>query len=131
MLLLLLQRQSPIANALRTTTINASLNASLKRTFLSFSNDIQTYRIKRVVRNRPDVLYSVVADVESYSQFIPFCEHSVITDTDPESGVPRRAVLQVGWNHINERFESELKFSDQIVIVSDSTDSPDSTRLTD
>lgn len=91
--------------------------AGSRRTFLSLSNDVQTYRIKRVVRNRPDVLYNVVADVKSYEQFIPYCEKSEITERNA-AGVPQRASLEVGWNQFSETFESKLQFDEHTVIVS-------------
>lgn len=109
---IMLRTCSPVAPRLL-----ARQAAGSSRTFLSLSHDVQTYRIKRVVRNRPDVLYNVVADVKSYEQFIPYCEKSEITERDAV-GVPQRATLEVGWNQFSETFESKLQFDEHTVIVS-------------
>lgn len=88
-----------------------------RRSFLSLSDNLQKYKIKRVVKINPKVLYDVVADVHRYHEFIPYCQKSQITEVDPATSRPKRAVLQVGWNQINENFESSLTYDNCTVIA--------------
>lgn len=88
-----------------------------RRSFLSLSGDLQKYKIKRMVKINPQVLYDVVADVHRYHEFIPYCQQSKITEVDGATNRPKRAVLQVGWNQINESFESNLAYDDCTVIA--------------
>ena len=59
-------------------------------------------------------LYTLIADVDSYSAFVPYCSHSrVISHSlpDPETGVrqPILADLHVGWGGFDEKFTSRLR----------------------
>ena len=57
-------------------------------------------------------LYSVIADIDSYSTFVPYCSHSRVTQwSSPDSeGAqwPTRADLHVGWGGFDEKFTSTL-----------------------
>ena len=52
-------------------------------------------------------LYPLIADVDSYSQFLPFCIGSVVTRRDDEN-CPTHADLQIGWNGWSETFSSKV-----------------------
>jgi coenzyme Q-binding protein COQ10 len=52
-------------------------------------------------------LYPLIADVDSYSQFLPFCIESTVTKRDSANS-PTRADLQVGWNGWSETFSSKV-----------------------
>lgn len=65
----------------------------------------------------PELMYKVVADVESYSEFLPYCLESTITAFDKATNSPSRAVLKVGWQQFEESFESKLQYTDSSVIA--------------
>jgi len=66
-------------------------------------------------------LYELIADVDSYSSFVPYCSHSRVTqwsapDDQPNNADswagrrwPTRADLHVGWGGFNEVFTSRLR----------------------
>lgn len=88
------------------------------RTFLSniVPPEVQTYHIKKVLNYPPELMYSVVSDVASYSSFVPYCLESTITARD-ESRTPTAATLRVGWKDLDESFESQLSFTPTSVEV--------------
>lgn len=57
-------------------------------------------------------LYTIIADVDSYSTFVPYCSHSRVTHwSHPDSQGsrwPARADLHVGWGGFEEKFTSKL-----------------------
>ncbi|KAA8897385.1 hypothetical protein TRICI_006729 [Trichomonascus ciferrii] len=72
--------------------------------------------IRGAVR-RGRLVYKIVADVESYSEFLPYCLESTITAFDKATNSPSRAVLKVGWQQFEESFESKLQYTDSSVIA--------------
>lgn len=58
----------------------------------------------------PQALYTAVADVNAYEEFLPYCQKSTITAVDPNTKKPLRATLDVGWGQFNETFESILTY---------------------
>lgn len=80
------------------------------RRFLS-----QTYRIKRVLNIPAPLMYSVVGDVQQYHEFVPYCRRSHVTAQ--ENGRPSRATLIVGWDSIEEEFESRLAYTPTTVVA--------------
>lgn len=68
-------------------------------------------------RFSPQVLYTAVADVKSYEEFLPYCKESTITARDPETDKPTKAILNVGWGQFEETFESVLKFDKEDTTV--------------
>ncbi|KAF5101816.1 hypothetical protein D0Z00_000678 [Geotrichum galactomycetum] len=115
---------SPLRTSTRSVRPFANISAcrvfypvTARRSFLSLSSDLQKYKIKRIVKIDPQVLYDVVADVHRYHEFIPYCQQSQITEVDAATNRPKRAVLQVGWNQINESFESSLTYDERTVIA--------------
>lgn len=59
-----------------------------------------------------DCLYTAVADVNAYQEFLPYCSQSTITAWDPISKKPLRATLDVGWGQFYETFESRLTYDE-------------------
>ncbi|CAK8691694.1 unnamed protein product [Clavelina lepadiformis] len=55
-----------------------------------------------------DVMYKVVADVDSYKHFIPWCTESIVTSRSDKSA---RAKLTVGFGPIQEHYVSTLVFN--------------------
>lgn len=57
-------------------------------------------------------LYSLIADVDSYSSFVPYCSQSRVTQWSPPDSQgkrwPTRADLHVGWGGFDEKFTSRL-----------------------
>ncbi|CAN6674957.1 coenzyme Q-binding protein Coq10p, mitochondrial [Trichomonascus vanleenenianus] len=84
-----------------------------RRSFLT-SSETQNYSIKKVLPYSPELIYSVVSNVEHYSQFLPYCHESTITQYDTQSK-PKRAILKVGWKQFEETFESHVECSDNTV----------------
>ncbi len=62
-----------------------------------------TRRIAKVLPYRPEQLYKLVADVESYPQFLPWCLGVRITARSPEGF---SAEVAVGRGMIREKFTS-------------------------
>ncbi|KPM41670.1 hypothetical protein AK830_g4907 [Neonectria ditissima] len=61
----------------------------------------------------PAPLYDLIADVDSYVQFVPYCSRSRVTrwsDPDPAGRRwPTLADLRVGWGGFDEVFTSRLR----------------------
>lgn len=65
-----------------------------------------THAEKRVLPYRPDQMYNLVADVERYPEFLPWCIGSRIRRRRGQTIV---ADLVIGFKMIRERFTSEVK----------------------
>lgn len=85
------------------------------RSFISLpSSSIQHLTAHRTLPYPPSALYDLIADVDSYVEFVPYCSHSRVTawtDPDPLTGRrwPTRADLRVGWGGFEEIFTSRLR----------------------
>lgn len=75
----------------------------------------QSYRIKRVLNLPASLMYDVVGDVEQYQEFVPYCKRSHVTAH--ENGHPSRATLIVGWDAIEDEFESKLTYTPTTVVA--------------
>jgi coenzyme Q-binding protein COQ10 len=57
-------------------------------------------------------IYAIIADVNSYSTFLPFCESSTVTKwSQPDANGqkwPSEAELVVGWKGVSEAFKSRI-----------------------
>jgi coenzyme Q-binding protein COQ10 len=97
--------------------IISSSTKSPRRAFFSLptsdSNTHQTLAATRTLPYPQDALYELIADVDSYAQFVPYCSHSRVTRwTDPDANGrkwPALADLHVGWGGFNEEFTSRLR----------------------
>ena len=89
------------------------------RTFLSSflpsapSSEIQTLRASRTLPYPSAPIYSIIADVPSYSSFLPYCTLSKITHwSAPDSLTARRwpsiGVLTSGFGSLTESFTSRV-----------------------
>jgi coenzyme Q-binding protein COQ10 len=76
--------------------------------------------VLRPCRYTQEQLYNIVADVPSYSQFIPFCASSSVitssTSATPAQRLPTRqepfdveAELQVGFGNFSEKYTSRVQ----------------------
>lgn len=99
-----------------TTRHLPSIQHSQRRTFFPnpLSNDKPEHlTATRTVPYPASTVYSIIADVSSYSTFVPFCTSSQVTHTSQpdESGRtwPEQATLTVGFNaDISESFASRV-----------------------
>ncbi|KAJ2964537.1 hypothetical protein NQ176_g10782 [Zarea fungicola] len=77
------------------------------------SRSTQTLTAARTLPYNQNDLYELVADVDSYSQFVPYCTKSRVTQWSGPDGGGRRwptlADLHVGWGGLNEEFTSRLR----------------------
>ena len=58
---------------------------------------------KRVINHRPEDLYALVADVQKYPEFLPWCLAARIREKSP---ISLSADLIIGFNMFRERFTS-------------------------
>ncbi len=67
------------------------------------------FETRRRVRHRAEAMFDLVADVERYPEFIPFCESLVVRERRREEG---REVLvadmAVGYKRLRESFTSRV-----------------------
>ncbi|KAM0286022.1 hypothetical protein ACHAQH_001212 [Verticillium albo-atrum] len=70
----------------------------------------QTLTATRTLPYSPKALYALVADIDAYSSFVPYCSESRVTARDPNPPhTPTRADLRVGWGGFEETFTSRLR----------------------
>lgn len=88
---------------------------SVQRSFITFPSSTQRLTAVRAMPYAASRLYELIADVDSYSTFVPYCSQSRITHwtaPDPSHGgrrLPCRADMHVGWGGFDECFTSELR----------------------
>ncbi|EWC46286.1 hypothetical protein DRE_04457 [Drechslerella stenobrocha 248] len=69
----------------------------------------KTFSATRTIAHPPSALFALIADVDSYASFVPFCVASTVTETTPPPDrYPLRANLRVGWGGFDETFTSRL-----------------------
>ncbi|KAK7532251.1 dehydrase and lipid transport-domain-containing protein [Phyllosticta citribraziliensis] len=130
-----LQKSTPLLQSALRPTLAHHLNArtivphlqtarqpQARRTFLpdlnpfgasSSSTAPQTYSATRTLPYAPGPIYAIIADVSSYSSFLPFCSASTVTQwSAPDAALrkqwPHQATLVVGWQGISESFHSRV-----------------------
>ncbi|KAM0558435.1 hypothetical protein ACHAPJ_004625 [Fusarium lateritium] len=86
----------------------------LRRSFITLpSSEPQRLTATRTLPYPAEPLYDLIADVDSYSSFVPYCSRSRVTRwTDPDSTgrrYPKLADLHVGWGGFDEVFTSRLR----------------------
>lgn len=85
------------------------LSFSQRRSFVNFSGIfqpvLQKYSERRRLRFTPEHVYAVVADVENYRHFVPWCRKSVITSRKPRF---IEAELTVGFQLFSETYASHV-----------------------
>jgi coenzyme Q-binding protein COQ10 len=77
------------------------------------SPPLQRLNARRVLPYASDEIYDIIADVPSYSSFLPYCLASEVTAWSQPDAVkgkkwPQEAVLEVGWGVVRERFKSRI-----------------------
>ncbi|KAL5615494.1 hypothetical protein BROUX41_005539 [Berkeleyomyces rouxiae] len=117
---------SPLAHSFSAARCRPFLNIAGLASFLDSSP--VTISVTRTLPYAPSALYQLVSDVDSYSQFVPFCEESKVTkwETKPPqtpaspdatpARVPVEAYLRVGFFGVNEIFTSRLRCTPGVAV---------------
>lgn len=84
-----------------------------RRAFISLPGTEPTSLIQtRILPYKHTSLYTLIADVDSYSTFLPYCQESKVTkwSTKDKDGRkwPAEADLKIGWGGYEETFTSRL-----------------------
>ncbi|ETS80367.1 hypothetical protein PFICI_07896 [Pestalotiopsis fici W106-1] len=94
------------------------------RTFFSLpSNEPQTVTAHRTLPYAAGPLYELIADVDAYSRFLPYCETSRVTSwtehPDPRTGrrYPTAGTLTAGWSGLSETYSSRVFCVPELGIV--------------
>lgn len=56
----------------------------------------------------PRALYRLVADIDSYRLYLPYCLDSRVTARCPATNAPTEADLRIGWGSFDETFRSRV-----------------------
>lgn len=102
----------------RATTTSSSLSPFRplppRRSFFSLpAAEPQTLHARRLLPYGPAPLYDLIADIDTYPRFLPYCSHARVTsstDPDPDTGRrwPTRADLSAGWGGLAETYSSRV-----------------------
>lgn len=94
------------------------ITAAPRRSFFNFpgsdgDSSAQHLSASRTLPYPPAPLYDLIADVDAYHRFVPYCSRSIVTHWSPpdEHGRrwPAQADLHVGWGGFTEVFTSRLR----------------------
>lgn len=91
-----------------------ALTLSLNRDFVSNTlTPLQTLHASRILTYHAAPLYNLIADIQSYPEFIPYCTSSSITsqsaiETNSNRKWPRTADLRIGYGPYDELFRSAV-----------------------
>src|SRR3954447_19826626 len=80
--------------------------SSLPRAKLVAARPMPTHAEKRVLPYSPEQLFALVADVERYPEFLPWCLGVRVREKTPETIT---ADLLIGFKMVRERFTSKVK----------------------
>jgi len=90
-----------------------SLNHQARRGFITLpGTEAQSLTATRILPYKSNNLYTIIADVDSYSSFLPYCLASNVTNWSSPDATgkcwPSEADLKVGWGGYEETFTSRL-----------------------
>ena len=97
----LIQKYSPVY-AVHGVTVCSSFQ---KRFAGSMFSKTLTHSEKKVIRVPIEVMYDVVADVDQYKDFVPWCTKSITTTKTKKTA---KAQLSVGFGPVTEHYNSTL-----------------------
>lgn len=86
-----------------------------------------SFRTVRRVAHSPERMFALVADVERYPEFLPFCKSLVVKrrTTDAMGIETVVAAMSIGYKAINESFTSRVKLdAAKLRIVAEYVDGP-------
>ncbi|KAF2168842.1 hypothetical protein M409DRAFT_20857 [Zasmidium cellare ATCC 36951] len=107
-------RAACLTNTFTRPTTRKQQHQPQRRPFVSGAfTPNQTLTAQRTLRYPSSVIYDIISDVASYSQFVPFCQNSLVTKySSPASDgktYPEEAKLVIGFNDsISEEFTSRV-----------------------
>lgn len=88
-------------------------SSSSCRHFFSLPSETQILTASRTLPYSKDALYEIIADVNSYAEFVPYCSQSRVTQWSSPDAAGRKwpvtADLHVGWGGFTEEFTSKLR----------------------
>lgn len=98
------------------STGRIGLRHSQRRQFFNIGASLETTQTlseSKVLPYPREALYELIADVDSYRQFVPYCSRSEVTQwsaaDDQGRKWPTQADMHVGWGGFNEAFTSRLR----------------------
>ncbi|PBP20418.1 cyclase/dehydrase family protein [Diplocarpon rosae] len=102
-----------LLRAVRPASTNHSLRPIVRRNFITIpGTEAQRLTATRILPYNSTNLYALIADVDSYSSFLPYCQGSKVTEwSKPDrhgKRWPSGADLRVGWGGYEETFTSRL-----------------------
>lgn len=97
--------------ALRAPSLRGALPP--RRPFITLPGTTpQTLTATRTIPHPPTPLYEMIADINSYAAFVPYCSSSTVTHWSAPDANDRRwptlATLRVGWGGFEEAFTSKV-----------------------
>lgn len=129
-----LRRPSPSSRFFFSLADVAKLLPSQQQSSGSNSNgedpNIQRFHARKILPYTQEQLYHLVADVPSYSTFIPFCNSSTILSSQAaqshalDAPFEVAAELRVGFAGFNERFTSKVTGKPYELVLAEVEDSP-------
>ena len=98
---------------LRPVSVLHSVRSQAQRSFITLpGTESQSLSATRILPYKSSSLYTLIADVDSYSSFVPYCVESKVTkwsEADKNGQRwPSEADLKVGWGGYEEEFTSRL-----------------------
>jgi len=102
-----------VLRTLRPVAALHSFRTQARRSFISFpGTESQSFTATKILPYKSSSLYTLIADVDSYASFVPYCVESKVTkwsETDKDGQRwPSEADLKVGWGGYEEKFTSRL-----------------------
>jgi coenzyme Q-binding protein COQ10 len=85
----------------------------------------QRFTAARHLPHRPQNLYALVADIDSYSRYLPYCLDSTVVARCPRTNAPTEADLRVGWGQFDETFRSKVTcVPEDLAVQADASQNP-------
>ncbi|WP_337995605.1 type II toxin-antitoxin system RatA family toxin [Oleispirillum naphthae] len=81
---------------------------------------MRTYAEQRWLKQTPEQLYALVADIGRYPEFLPWCLSTRILSR--ESGTELRAEMEIGFKMVRERYVSRVTLTPHSAIDVESLD---------
>ena len=99
----------PLRLSLARALPRPSLLRPTRRHFIPFpSAPPLTITTARTLPYAPPALYNLVADINAYALYLPYCLASTILTRSPKDNLPTSADLKVGWGQYVETFRSKV-----------------------
>ncbi|EEB09049.1 ubiquinone binding protein Coq10 [Schizosaccharomyces japonicus yFS275] len=82
----------------------------------------QTFTTSRLMSFPPKFLFSVVSDIDTYKEFVPFCQDSKVTTRDEKTNLPTTADLTIGFRGFSETFDSKVQCNpEKLTVLADAS----------